>query len=379
MSFTFLYYVQVQLRFSHFITLIRLLPHHLTNHPTLLLCFLSLANLPSLPPTLPLILPLFLLPFLPLFPLLFLPLFPLLFLPLPLPFPLFPPPLILRPILLTATDSPSPTYEMRTLTDTTENLPEDNNTTYDTPQDCEEPSSSRVAAKLSAMGLTETLDYHSQDEDSSDENEEEEEEEEEEREDKEEEPMVDLPQVVPFSSADEESITGRVAPAATVDDTTPTKHIDVGNLKDFVMRPAPEGVAVKCRVSRDKRGMDKTMYPTYLLHLEQEDTGEKVFLLAARKRKKSRSSNYLLSTNQTDLSRGGDNYVAKLRSNFLGTSFTVYDDGINPSKRQSRLNRSATREEMALVHYVRTNAKTTRSNALSEMSLFHSTQCKRKI
>ena len=55
------------------------------------------------------------------------------------------------------------------------------------------------------------------------ENEEEEEEEEEEREDKEEEPMVDLPQVVPFSSADEESITGRVAPAATVDDTTPTK------------------------------------------------------------------------------------------------------------------------------------------------------------
>ncbi|CAI8000147.1 Tubby protein homolog [Geodia barretti] len=245
---------------------------------------------------------------------------------------------------------------MRTLTDTTENLPEDNNTTYDTPQDCEEPSSSRVAAKLSAMGLTETLDYHSQDEDSSDENEEEEEEEEEEREDKEEEPMVDLPQVVPFSSADEESITGRVAPAATVDDTTPTKgikpkHIDVGNLKDFVMRPAPEGVAVKCRVSRDKRGMDKTMYPTYLLHLEQEDTGEKVFLLAARKRKKSRSSNYLLSTNQTDLSRGGDNYVAKLRSNFLGTSFTVYDDGINPSKRQSRLNRSATREEMALVHY----------------------------
>ena len=33
---------------------------------------------------------------------------------------------------------------------------------------------------------------------------------------------------------------------------------------------------MKCRVSRDKRGMDKTMYPTYSLHLEQEDTGEKV-------------------------------------------------------------------------------------------------------
>ncbi len=33
--------------------------------------------------------------------------------------------------------------------------------------------------------------------------------------------------------------------------------------------PAPEGVAVRCRVTRDKRGMDKSMFPSYFLHLER--------------------------------------------------------------------------------------------------------------
>ena len=184
--------------------------------------------------------------------------------------------------------------------------------------------------------------------------------------------------------------------------------------------PAPEGTTIKCRVTRDKRGMDKSMFPTYFLHMESEDTGKKVpssyffplhlpslsssllfhislpssssllfssllfhlllsfllpspsslppssfppflllpsppsfsfffspcflfpspplsmlnywqqveartlpvanvsfflqiFLLAARKRKKSRSSNYLISIDPTDLSRDGENFVGKLR------------------------------------------------------------------
>ena len=38
-----------------------------------------------------------------------------------------------------------------------------------------------------------------------------------------------------------------------------------------------------------------------------------VFLLAARRRKKSTTSNYLMSTDPTDLSRGGESFVGKLR------------------------------------------------------------------
>lgn len=38
------------------------------------------------------------------------------------------------------------------------------------------------------------------------------------------------------------------------------------------------------------------------------------FLLAGRKRKKSATSNYLISTDPTDLSRTGESYCGKLRS-----------------------------------------------------------------
>jgi hypothetical protein len=47
------------------------------------------------------------------------------------------------------------------------------------------------------------------------------------------------------------------------------------NLQDFAFRPAPQGCVIKCRITRDKRGMDRGMYPTYYMHLEKED-GRKV-------------------------------------------------------------------------------------------------------
>ena len=65
--------------------------------------------------------------------------------------------------------------------------------------------------------------------------------------------------------------------------------------------------------------MDK-MYPTYFLKMERKDQpGTKpVFLLAGRKRKRSKTSNYLISLDATDMSREGDSFLAKLRlSHFL--------------------------------------------------------------
>lgn len=38
-----------------------------------------------------------------------------------------------------------------------------------------------------------------------------------------------------------------------------------------------------------------------------------VFLLAGRKRKKSKTSNYLISVDATDLSREGESFIGKLR------------------------------------------------------------------
>ncbi|KAB1272072.1 Tubby protein-like protein [Camelus dromedarius] len=100
------------------------------------------------------------------------------------------------------------------------------------------------------------------------------------------------------------------APSPTAPE--PSVDVEVQDLEEFALRPAPQGITIKCRITRDKKGMDRGMYPTYFLHLDRED-GKKVFLLAGRKRKKSKTSNYLISVDPTDLSRGGDSYIGKLR------------------------------------------------------------------
>lgn len=90
--------------------------------------------------------------------------------------------------------------------------------------------------------------------------------------------------------------------------------------------------------------MEKGIYPTYYLHMEKEDgkrvfkitlfslavifpslflavhskmffhcDSAKVFLMAGRKRKKCKTSNYLISTDPTNLSRDTNCYIGKLR------------------------------------------------------------------
>lgn len=51
---------------------------------------------------------------------------------------------------------------------------------------------------------------------------------------------------------------------------SPTPEIEFDDLEKFVLQPAPQGVTVKCRVTRDQRGMDKSLYPLYYLHLDNE-------------------------------------------------------------------------------------------------------------
>ncbi|XP_043266948.1 protein king tubby [Venturia canescens] len=123
-----------------------------------------------------------------------------------------------------------------------------------------------------------------------------------------------------------------------------------GNVEQFVLQPANKKMHYKCRITRDRKGMDRGLYPTYFLHLER-DYGKKVFLLAGRKRKKSTTSNYLISTDPTDLSRGAESFVGKLRSNLLGTQFTVYDSGYSAMKDDKREERSNPRQELAAVVY----------------------------
>uniref|UniRef100_A0AC35TYD0 Tubby-like protein n=1 Tax=Rhabditophanes sp. KR3021 TaxID=114890 RepID=A0AC35TYD0_9BILA len=119
------------------------------------------------------------------------------------------------------------------------------------------------------------------------------------------------------------------------------------DLKKFVHEPLDKTSTMKCRITRDKSGVDRNIYPSYFLHWEK-DEGSKVFLLAARKRKKSKTANYLFSTDPCDLSREGSGYIGKLRSNLLGTVFTIYDGGCAYNEKKIGQN---VRQELGVIMY----------------------------
>ncbi|XP_041619632.1 tubby-related protein 1 isoform X4 [Vulpes lagopus] len=132
------------------------------------------------------------------------------------------------------------------------------------------------------------------------------------------------------------------------EERAPSPPVEVDEPQEFVLRPAPQGRTVRCRLTRDKKGMDRGLYPSYFLHL---DTEKKVFLLAGRKRKRSKTANYLISSDPTNLSRGGENFIGKLRSNLLGNRFTVFDNGQNPHRGGGSTDVGSLRQELAAVIY----------------------------
>ncbi|KAI5070134.1 hypothetical protein GOP47_0014477 [Adiantum capillus-veneris] len=78
---------------------------------------------------------------------------------------------------------------------------------------------------------------------------------------------------------------------------------------------------MQCYIKRDRSNS------TYHLFLgTNASLGESgKFLLAARKVRHATSADYVISLSADDMSRGSNMYVGKLRSNFIGTKFTVYD------------------------------------------------------
>uniref|UniRef100_A0A1I8F3F1 Tub domain-containing protein n=1 Tax=Macrostomum lignano TaxID=282301 RepID=A0A1I8F3F1_9PLAT len=133
----------------------------------------------------------------------------------------------------------------------------------------------------------------------------------------------------------ESSVRQRRMPViATASAFSPDRHPGSGRLRPSTAGRDAAG-SLKCRISRHSRGMDGSRYPTYYLHLERDD-GKRSFLLAARKRKRSRR---------------GDGYVGKLRANFLGTAFTVFDSGLSPKKLTAAKSPEAGRRELAGITY----------------------------
>lgn len=87
-------------------------------------------------------------------------------------------------------------------------------------------------------------------------------------------------------------------------------------------QPGPRDLPMQCFIKRDRTNSTYYLYLGLSPSLVVENSK---FLLAARKFRRATSTDYIISLNADDMSRGSKTYVGKLRSNFLGTKFTIYD------------------------------------------------------
>ena len=145
------------------------------------------------------------------------------------------------------------------------------------------------------------------------------------------------------ATQDDESHVG----AAGGNDDEPYDH-DFSNMRSFLTSPAPRDAGIlQCYIRRSRAAGGSKMYPEYCLYLKQGDR----FLLCSKKRSKNKTSNYLISMQRGDLDRYGPNYLGKVRSNWLGTEFTVYDDGGNPKDAAVYTGQQPARQELGVATY----------------------------
>ncbi|KAI3695266.1 hypothetical protein L1987_78261 [Smallanthus sonchifolius] len=100
-------------------------------------------------------------------------------------------------------------------------------------------------------------------------------------------------------------------------------------------QPGPRDSPIQCLIKRNKNSL-------FYLYLAASPsfTNKAKFLLAARRYRNGAHTEYIISLDRGDSAQGSNAYVGNLRSDFLGTKFTIYDsqpphNGAKPSGSRS--------------------------------------------
>ncbi|CAH2072419.1 unnamed protein product [Thlaspi arvense] len=101
-------------------------------------------------------------------------------------------------------------------------------------------------------------------------------------------------------------------------------------------QPGPRDSLVQCFIKRNRTTQSYHLY----LGLTNSLTDDGKFLLAACKLKHTTCTDYIISLRSDDMSRRSQAYVGKVRSNFLGTKFTVFDGNLLPSTGAAKLRKN---------------------------------------
>eukprot|EP01018_Ginkgo_biloba_P005761 Gb_28725 [translate_table: standard] len=111
-------------------------------------------------------------------------------------------------------------------------------------------------------------------------------------------------------------------------------------------QPGPRDSPIQCFIRRDRTTSTYHLYlglsPALLV-----ENGK--FLLAAKRFRHATYTDYIISLDADDMSQSSSRYLGKLRSNFLGTKFTVYDSQLPHHGAVVRTNRPRRRIYSKLV------------------------------
>jgi len=128
----------------------------------------------------------------------------------------------------------------------------------------------------------------------------------------------------------------------------PTKfNFDISNPNKFIHTPCPVGITVQGYIIREKQKNRLMPNPIYRTFIKENNE----FLMGAVKRGANKTANYFISTDRNVVvDKKSKAFVGKLRSNFRGTEYVLYNNGCNP-KNSEHVVYDHIRKELALIIY----------------------------
>ncbi|CAL4901834.1 unnamed protein product [Urochloa decumbens] len=104
-------------------------------------------------------------------------------------------------------------------------------------------------------------------------------------------------------------------------------------------QPGPKDFPIQCFIKRNKKDSTFYLYLGFTNNLTST-TGKGKFLMAAKRFRRGVHTEYIISLDADDLSQGNNAYMGKLRSDFWGTNFKIFDsqppyDGAKASSTRS--------------------------------------------
>ncbi|KAG2320813.1 hypothetical protein Bca4012_056144 [Brassica carinata] len=97
-------------------------------------------------------------------------------------------------------------------------------------------------------------------------------------------------------------------------------------------QPGPRDAMIQCFIKRDK---SKLTFHLFLCLSPALIVENGKFLLSAKRTRRTTRTEYIISMDADNISRSSNSYLGKLRSNFLGTKFLVYDTQPPPNTSSS--------------------------------------------